>query len=107
MLYEKGKAVGAVKLTQVTVGAQVGGQTYSELILFEDQNTLERFKKGNFEFAAAASAVAINQGASATAAYENGVKVFSMAKAGLMFEASIGGQKFKYIPYTGEKVGLR
>jgi len=100
-LYETGKdkPAGEVKLTQVTIGFQAGGQAYSELILFEDQTSLDNFKKGNFEFSAQASAVAVTAGASANAKYEKGVMILTMAKGGLMYEASVGGQKFKYKAY--------
>ena len=92
-------AIGKSKLTQVTVGLQLGGQSYSEIIFFEHANTMEGFKKGDFAFAAQASAVAITSGASANAAYRNGVAVFTQAKGGLMYEASIGGQKFSFEEY--------
>jgi lipid-binding SYLF domain-containing protein len=100
-LFEKGKdkPAGEVKLTQVTIGFQAGGQAYSELILFEDQTALDNFKKGNFELSAQASAVAVTAGASANAKYEHGVMILTMAKGGLMYEASVGGQKFKYKAY--------
>jgi lipid-binding SYLF domain-containing protein len=100
-LYEKGKdkAAGETKLTQVTIGLQAGGQAYSELILFEDQTSMDNFKKGNFELSAQVSAVAVTAGASANAKYEKGVMVLTMAKGGLMYEASVGGQKFKYTAY--------
>jgi lipid-binding SYLF domain-containing protein len=100
-VYENGndKPVGQVKLSQVTIGFQAGGQAYAELILFEDKTSLDNFKKGNFEFSAQASAVAVTAGASANAKYENGVMILTMAKGGLMYEASVGGQKFKYKPY--------
>ena len=100
-LYEKGKdkPLGQVSLKQVTIGFQAGGQAYSEMILFEDQTSLDNFKKGNFEFSAQVSAVAVTAGASANAKYEKGVMVLTMAKGGLMYEASVGGQKFKYKPY--------
>jgi lipid-binding SYLF domain-containing protein len=93
-------AIGKCTLTQVTVGLQLGGQSYSEIIFFEQANTLEGFKKGDFAFAAQASAVALKSGAAANAAYRNGVAVFTQAKGGLMYEASIGGQKFGYESYT-------
>jgi len=83
----------------VTVGFQLGGQSYSEVIFFEQANTLDGFKKGDFAFAAQASAVAVTAGASADAAYRNGVAVFTQAKGGLMYEASIGGQKFSFEAY--------
>jgi lipid-binding SYLF domain-containing protein len=98
-LYEKDKLLGETKITQVTVGLQAGGQAYSELIFFEDKTSLDNFKKGNFEFSAQVSAVAVTAGASKAAKYEKGVMVFTLAKGGLMYEASVGGQKFKYEPY--------
>ena len=94
-----GNAVGKVSLTQVTVGLQFGGQSYSEIIFFETQRTLDSFKSGDFAFAAQATAVALTAGAAANAAYRDGVAVFTIAKGGLMYEASIGGQKFSFKPY--------
>lgn len=100
-LFEKGKdkPAGEAKLTQVTIGFQAGGQAYAELILFQDQTSMDNFKKGNFEFSAQASAVAVTAGAAANAKYENGIMILTMAKGGLMYEASVGGQKFKYKAY--------
>src|SRR5258707_9175072 len=72
-LLEKGKAVGEAKLRQVTVGLQAGGQAYIELICFEDQTSLENFKKENFEFSAQVSAVAVTAGVAKTAKYEKGI----------------------------------
>jgi lipid-binding SYLF domain-containing protein len=96
VVYEKGKPVGRTTLTQVTVGFQLGGQAYREIIFFEDAETLDRFKRGKFEIAAQVSAVAATAGASADAKYTEGVAVFTTVKGGLMYEASIGGQKFSY-----------
>ena len=98
-LLEKGKAVGETKLRQVSIGFQAGGQSYIELICFEDQTSLDNFKKGNFEFSAQVSAVAVTAGVSKTAKYEKGIMVLTLAKGGLMYEASVGGQKFKYKAY--------
>ena len=97
-LYEGGQPVGYCTLTQASIGFQLGGQKYTELIFFETKNALEGFKSGNFAFSAQASAVALKSGVSANAKYENGVAVFTMGQAGLMYEASIGGQKFSYEP---------
>ena len=97
-VYEQGQSVGFADLTQGTVGAQIGGQTYSEIIAFENAEALNNFKANKLAFSANASAVAIKAGASATAKYENGVAVFTMTKGGLMAEASVGGQKFTYVP---------
>lgn len=99
VLYEKGEAVGKASLTQATIGLQIGGQTYSEIIFFETRQALEDFKRNQFAFSAQISAVALQSGASANARYRNGVAVFTAAKQGLMFETSIGGQRFGYTPY--------
>ena len=96
ILFQGGKAVGSAKLKQVSVGFQFGGQAYREVIFFENAETLERFKGGKFEFSAQASAVALKTGASANAKYTNGVMIFTEQKGGLMYEASVGGQKFKF-----------
>ena len=97
-VFEQGAGVGSSEMSQVTVGLQLGGQTYREAIFFKDKAALDNFKHGNVEFAAEASAVAVKTGASKTADYANGVAIFTMAKGGLMFEASVGGQKFTYEP---------
>jgi lipid-binding SYLF domain-containing protein len=98
LVIQGGRTVGRTSLTQVTVGAQVGGQTYSQYIMFKDQIAFEHFTRGNFEIGAQVSAVAITIGASADASYDSGVAVFTLAEGGLMVEASVGGQKFKYKP---------
>lgn len=94
-VYKGHAPVADVRMTQVSVGFQFGGQKYAEVIFFEDADSYERFMGGNFEFSAQASAVALKSGASADADYRDGVLVFTMAIGGLMYEASIGGQKFK------------
>ena len=96
IVYQGGKTVGHTSLTQVTIGFQLGGQTYSEIIFFETKKALADFKAGDFAFSAQASAVALSTGASSTAKYEGGVAVFTATKRGLMVEASVGGQKFSY-----------
>lgn len=102
VLYERGRAVGTTTLTQVTVGFQLGGQAYSEIIFFETDQALADFKGGQFAIAAEASAVALASGASANAKYEQGVAIVTATKGGLMYEASVGGQKFSYEPF-GER----
>jgi lipid-binding SYLF domain-containing protein len=99
ILFEKGKAVGEASLAQVTIGLQLGGQSYSEIVFFETEAAMNDFKNGNFALAAQVSAVAISAGAAANAAYQNGVAVFTATKGGLMYEASVGGQKFGYKPF--------
>ena len=90
------KAVGKTSLSQATVGFQLGGQVYAQFIFFEDQTALGHFQRGNFEMGAQASAVAVTLGASADANYDGGVAVFTNVGGGLMYEATISGQKFKY-----------
>lgn len=95
-VYQSGSVIGMAKMTQVTIGFQGGGQAYREVIFFETKADLDRFKENRFELSAQASAVALTSGASANAKYTNGVMIFTQAKGGLMYEASIGGQKFKF-----------
>jgi len=116
--YRQAKYVGDTSMTQITVGAQLGGQAYSQMIFFKNKAAFDEFTSGNFEFGAQASAVAITAGASAQAGtsgpsaaasgtqkhaktaaeYYKGMAVFTVTKGGLMYEASIGGQKFSYKP---------
>ena len=98
-VFEKGKVIGSTSLTQVSIGFQLGGQAFSQIIFFKDKKSLERFTEGNFEFGASASAALISEGANATADYSDGVAVLTFSKGGLMYEASIGGQKFTYEEY--------
>lgn len=92
------KAVGETSLSQVTVGFQLGGQVYAQFIFFKDVTALDNFRRGNFELGAQASAVAVTLGASADANYDGGVAVFTQVSGGLMYEATVSGQKFKYKP---------
>ena len=97
-VYEKGHLVGVTSVTQITIGPQIGGQAYSEVIFFRDGNALATFEAGNFTFSAQVSAVAATAGAAKNAAWNNGVAVFTAAEGGLMAEATIGGQKFTFTP---------
>jgi len=117
-VYAGGKYVGDTSMTQITVGFQLGGQAFSQIIFFEDKRAFNEFIGGNFEFGAQATAVAITAGASAQAtttgssagasggkhdaktkgSYHRGMAIFTVAKGGLMYEASVGGQKFGYTP---------
>jgi len=99
IVYERGVMIGKAKMSQVSVGFQLGGQAYRELIFFENQESLDRFKKNKFEFSAQASAVAAKAGASANAQYRDGVMIYTQQKGGLMYEASVGGQKFKFTAF--------
>lgn len=96
VLYEGGRVVGYCDLSQASIGFQLGGQSYTEIIAFENQESVGDFKEGRFRFDAQATAVALKSGAGANAKYKNGVAVFTMNESGLMYEASVGGQKFSY-----------
>jgi lipid-binding SYLF domain-containing protein len=96
LVYEQGTLVGKVTLTQVSVGLQLGGQSFSEAIFFKDKTAFDDFVRGNCEFDAGVSAVALKAGASADLGYNKGVAVVTATKGGLMYEASVGGQKFDY-----------
>ncbi|WP_040303887.1 YSC84-related protein [Algoriphagus machipongonensis] len=94
--FEQGEMIGFAKMTQVTIGFQAGGQLYSEVVFFETKEKFDRFKESKIEMAAQVSAVAAASGASLNAEYVDGVAVFTRTKGGLMYEASVGGQQFKY-----------
>jgi lipid-binding SYLF domain-containing protein len=95
-LYLHGYAVGYCDMTQGSIGLQLGGQAYTEILVFENPEAVERFRHGNLSFDAQATAVALKSGAGANAKFANGVEVFTMNESGLMYEASIGGQNFTY-----------
>ena len=98
-VFEDGKVIGSTTLTQLSFGFQLGGQAFSQIIFFQNKRDLDRFTDGNFEFGASASAALITEGANASLDYTNGVAVMTFSKGGLMYEASIGGQKFTFKGY--------
>jgi lipid-binding SYLF domain-containing protein len=98
LLYEKGKVTGKVTMSAVTIGAQVGGGKFSEVIFFETKAALNSFKGSNYEMSAAAKASIAASGVAARAKYEQGVAVFTLPKSGAMVAAAVGGQKFKFEP---------
>jgi hypothetical protein len=119
-VFARGVPVGNTTMTQLTVGLQLGGQAYSQIIFFEDERAMNEFTSGHFEFSAQATAVAITAGVSAEAntgggmaagasggrndatirhgGYRKGMAIFTIARGGLMYEASLGGQKFSFTP---------
>ena len=103
VLFVGGQPVGKASVGQASIGFQLGGEAFQEIIFFENASTLNDFKKGNFALAAQASAVALSAGAAASANYQNGVAIFVATKTGLMYEASVGGQKFGYKPFGAQK----
>jgi lipid-binding SYLF domain-containing protein len=113
-VFKQGAHTGNVSMGQVTIGFQLGGQAYSQIILFKNADVYNEFTRGQFEFGADATAVALTYGAQAgastkgasasagdtkaTGSWKRGMAVYTLAKGGLMYEASIGGQKFKFKP---------
>ena len=95
-VFQDHEVVGTSRLKQASFGLQLGGQQYSEVILFKDKKSFQRFKNGNLKFDAQATAVALKKGAALDASYYKGVVVFTMVNGGLMYEAAIGGQHFSY-----------
>ena len=98
VVYRKGHMIGYTSLTQVTIGWQLGGESFRELIFFENEKAFNTFKSGSLKFSAQASAVAATSGAAAKTSYANNVAVFTLIKGGLMYEASVGGQSFSFDP---------
>ncbi len=98
VVYEDGDVIGYSRLRQATIGWQLGGQNYSQIIFLEHDDNLTRFTRGQLALSAQASAVAARSGAAATADYERGVAVFTATRGGAMFEASVGGQEFSFTP---------
>ncbi len=94
-VFKGGTPVADCKMSQITIGFQAGGQKYAEVIFFENAKAYERFVSNKFEFAAQVSAVALKSGVSLDAEYKDGMLVYTHAIGGLMYEASVGGQKFK------------
>jgi lipid-binding SYLF domain-containing protein len=126
-VYRQGRLLGRVTMNQLSVGWQAGGEAYSEIIFFQDKSALDNFTSGNFEFSGDVGATVITASASASAGstgensgasadqhqaatqgeYHHGMAVFEIAKGGLMFNATVEGQKFSYRPRAGEKVAAR
>jgi lipid-binding SYLF domain-containing protein len=119
-VYREGQVIGFTSTSDVSIGLQAGGQAYSQIIFFQNAEALTRFTGGNFEFAASAEAIAVQAKAEASAStegtgasasgsktskkstagaeYQDGMVVFTMAKGGLMYAATIAGQKYSYKP---------
>jgi lipid-binding SYLF domain-containing protein len=119
-VYRGGKVIGFTSTSDISIGFQAGGQAYSQVVFFQNADALKKFTTGEFEFGASASAIAVQSSAGASAGtegtgasasssktadkktanaeYQDGVVVFTMAKGGLMYAATIAGQKYKYEP---------
>jgi lipid-binding SYLF domain-containing protein len=99
-LYEDGKITGYTDMSQAAIGALIGGQTFTELLVFKSPEALLKFKNGDFSFGAHASAIALNNGAAAGTEFKDGVAIFTRSNQGLMADASLNGQKFRYTPLS-------
>ncbi len=95
-VYEQGRMIGYSDLTQATVGAQIGGQSYSEVVAFQDKAALDRFIEKEYALEGGISAVALKSGVAKNARFQNGIAVFQYIKGGLMAEAAVGGQRFRF-----------
>ncbi|WP_207062897.1 lipid-binding SYLF domain-containing protein [Motiliproteus sp. SC1-56] len=100
-VYARHRLIGYATLTQVTVGAALGAQTFSEVIFFKDAKALQRFTSGGLELGGQVSLATDTQGASLDLAFHQGVAVFTLSRGGWMVEAALGGQKFDFVPLTG------
>ena len=98
-VFEKDEVIGSTTVTQLSICLKLWDQAFSQIIFFKDKKNLERFIQGNFEFGASANSALINEGAKASADYSYGVAVPTFSKGGLMYEASMGGQKFSFQKY--------
>lgn len=97
-VWEQGKMIGYSDITQATIGLQAGGQAFTEVLVFENKNALDRFINNSYQPTAQATAVALKSGAAANAKYTDGVAIFTHIKGGLMAEAAVGGQRFRFTP---------
>lgn len=95
-VYERGKPIGYATIAQTTIGVQIGGETFTEVLVFKDKDSLERFKRGRTAFAANAAAVLVKAGAAGTADFEKGVAAYAYSEGGMLLEAAIGGQRFHF-----------
>jgi lipid-binding SYLF domain-containing protein len=98
VVYVHGRRIGRSTMVQLTIGFQFGGQKYSEVVIFKDEPALTSFKRGKLKLNAQASAIALNERVGGDLPYRDGVAIITMAKGGLMYEASVGGQKFSFRP---------
>jgi lipid-binding SYLF domain-containing protein len=96
IVYEQGQPIGRSTVTMLNVGPQLGGQSFAEIIFFKDQQALADFTKGNYELSAQLAVVVVKAGMATNTDYSNGVAIFAMPNAGIMGEATIGGQKFSF-----------
>jgi lipid-binding SYLF domain-containing protein len=97
-VYEQNKFIGYSDMSQATVGAQIGGEAFAEVIAFENKAALDRFIEKEFAFTAELKAVALKSGAGKAARFQDGIAVFTYVKGGLIAQAAVGGQRFRFVP---------
>ena len=95
VLFENGRASGFAELHNLAVGALAGGQRFAQLVIIQDQQTMQNIKSGRYDFGAQASAVILRSGATANANFRNGVAVIIDPIRGAMVNASLTGQRIK------------
>lgn len=100
IVYQQGRRIGTVTLKQASLGLQLGGQTYAELVIFQDEKAFNRLQNDSVEFGADASAALIKAGAAKSGNFANGVQVYILPRGGLMAGISLNGQKFHFVPAT-------
>ncbi len=98
VVYEQGRPIGFARIREATLGPQLGGQSFSQLIVFEDRAALDRLRAGNFDLTAGAQATALGWGAGARTRFEDGVAVIISSERGLIAGATIGGQNIDFEP---------
>lgn len=102
-VYKSGKLVGMASMTQLDIGAQIGGEAYSEVIFFNSEEAFKKLKNNELELTSQVAAIAVEEGVSLNTKFNDGMAVYVLPKAGLMAEVSVGGQKFEYQPLNEEK----
>lgn len=107
VVYENGMPVGYCDLTQASVGAEIGGQTFTEIIVFKTPFALQNFKNGNTTFGTQATAVAVKEGAAAQSAFTDDIAVFTFAEQGLQAQASLASQTFRYTPIESAEMNVQ
>lgn len=96
VVYEDGRPIGYAEMREANIGAQIGGQSYAQLVVFETRDALDRLKSGNFDLSAGVTATAIQSGAAASTRFEGGTAVFIDDESGLMAGAVVGGEQIEF-----------
>lgn len=98
VVFEQGRVVGFARIRELTVGPQLGGQSFSQLLVFQNREAMDRMKSGNFDLTADAEGTVLGWGAGAQTQFEDGIGVIVSSERGLMAGATVGGQSFSFEP---------